>query len=48
MSRPDVVYIAVSGETLVAEQQQMPRIRDKHTHTLQSSPRLCIRVVIVN
>lgn len=48
MSCPDVVYVAVSGETLVAEQQQMPRIRDKHTHTLQSSPRLCIGVVIVN
>lgn len=28
MSRPDVVYVAVSGETLVAE-QQMPQIRYK-------------------
>ncbi len=30
MSRPDVVHVA-SGETLVAEQQQMPQIRNKYT-----------------
>ncbi len=35
MSRPDVVYVALSGETLVAEQQQMPQIRNKYTHALQ-------------